>query len=134
GYELDVLKQTGFTDYIYVVKDIADHARREVIRMGVRGSAAASLVLYSLDVTDIDPLANRLVFERFLNLERHEMPDVDMDFADDSREEMIRYTSDKYGADRVAQIITFGTLGAKAALRDVGRALGLSYADTDRVV
>jgi len=133
-YELDVIRQTGFSSYILIVRDFAVTARSRGIPFGVRGSAAASLVLYSLGVTDIDPLANRLVFERFLNLERHEMPDVDMDFADDRREEMIRYTSEKYGADRVAQIITFGTLGAKAALRDVGRALGLSYSDTDRVV
>jgi DNA polymerase III subunit alpha len=133
SYELDVLKQTGFTDYIYVVKEIADFARKAGIRMGVRGSAAASLVLYVLDVTDIDPVANRLVFERFLNIERREMPDVDFDFADDRRDEMIRFAYERYGSDRVAQIITFGTLGAKAAIRDVGRALGMSYADTDRV-
>jgi DNA polymerase-3 subunit alpha len=133
AYELDVLKQTGFTDYIYVVKEIADYARSRRIRMGVRGSAAASLVLYVLRVTDIDPIANRLVFERFLNLERREMPDVDFDFEDDRRDEMIRFAYERYGADRVAQIITFGTLGAKAAIRDVGRALGMTYADTDRV-
>ncbi|MBK6661645.1 MAG: DNA polymerase III subunit alpha [Thermoflexaceae bacterium] len=132
-YELDVLKQTGFTDYIYVVKEIADYARKSGIRMGVRGSAAASLVLYVLNVSDIDPVANRLVFERFLNIERREMPDVDFDFADDRRDEMIRFAYDRYGKDRVAQIITFGTLGAKAAVRDVGRALGISYAETDRV-
>ena len=133
AYELDVLKQTGFTDYMYVVKEIGDYARKAGIRMGVRGSAAASLVLYVLGVTDIDPVANRLVFERFLNLERREMPDVDFDFADDRREEMIRFAYERYGAGNVAQIITFGTLGAKAALRDVGRALGMSYAETDRV-
>ena len=132
-YELDVLEQTGFTDYIYIVKQIADFARERDIRMGVRGSAAASLVLYSLGVTDIDPIANRLVFERFLNIERREMPDVDFDFADDRREEMIQFAYNLYGHDRVAQIITFGTLGAKAAIRDVGRALGLSFPDTDRV-
>jgi DNA polymerase-3 subunit alpha len=132
-YELDVLKQTGFTDYIYVVKEIADFAHREGIRMGVRGSAAASLVLYALEVTDIDPVANGLVFERFLNLERREMPDVDFDFADDRRDEMIKFAFDHYGHDRVAQIITFGTLGAKAAIRDVGRALGMTYGDTDRI-
>jgi DNA polymerase-3 subunit alpha len=101
--------------------------------MGVRGSAAASIVLYTLGITDIDPLENRLVFERFLNLERREMPDVDFDFADDRRDEMFRFAYERYGEDRVAQIITFGTLGAKAAVRDVGRALGLSYADADRV-
>ncbi len=132
-YELDVLKQTGFTDYMFVVKEIADFARKAGIKMGVRGSAAASLVLYALKVTDIDPVANRLVFERFLNIERREMPDVDFDFADDRRDEMIRFAYERYGKDRVAQIITFGTLGAKAAIRDVGRALGISYGDTDRV-
>ncbi len=133
SYELDVLKQTGFTDYIFVVKEIADFARKAGIKMGVRGSAAASMVLYVLGVTDIDPVANRLVFERFLNIERREMPDVDFDFADDRRDEMIRFAYERYGQDRVAQIITFGTLGAKAAIRDVGRALGMSYAETDRV-
>ncbi len=133
NYELDVLKQTGFTDYMYVVKEISDYAHKQKIRMGVRGSAAASLVLYALKVTDIDPVANNLVFERFLNLERREMPDVDFDFADDRRDEMIRFAYERYGKDRVAQIITFGTLGAKAAIRDVGRALGISYAETDRV-
>jgi len=133
AYELSVLEQTGFTDYIYVVKEIADYARERGIRMGVRGSAAASLVLYCLGVTDIDPVANRLVFERFLNIERREMPDVDFDFADDRRDEMIRFAYERYGHDRVAQIITFGTMGAKAAVRDVGRALGLTYAETDRV-
>jgi len=133
SYELDVLRQTGFTDYMFVVKEIADYARGAGIRMGVRGSAAASLVLYVLKVTEIDPVANRLVFERFLNLERREMPDVDFDFADDRRDELIRFAYERYGRDRVAQIITFGTLGAKAAIRDVGRALGISYAETDRV-
>lgn len=133
-YELDVIRRTGFSSYILIVRDFAVTARERGIPFGVRGSAAASIVLYSLGITDIDPLETRLVFERFLNLERREMPDVDMDFADDRREEMIRYTAAKYGHDRVAQIITFGTLGAKAALRDVGRAQGLAYADVDRVV
>ena len=132
-YELDVLEETGFTDYYYVVKEIADFARKQNIRMGVRGSAAASLALYALGVTDINPVEARLVFERFLNLERREMPDVDFDFADDRRDEMIRFAFDQYGEDKVAQIITFGTLGAKAAIRDVGRAMGLSYGDTDKV-
>ena len=132
-YELEVLRQTGFTDYMYVVREISDYAHERGIRMGVRGSAAASLVLYVLGVTDIDPVANRLVFERFLNLERREMPDVDFDFEDERRDELIRFAYDRYGRDRVAQIITFGTLGARAAIRDVGRALGLTYAETDRV-
>ena len=111
----------------------AQHARQQGIQMALRGSAAASIILYCLGVTDIDPLEHRLVFERFLNIERKEMPDVDMDFAEDRRDEMIRYAAERYGHDRVAQIITFGTLGAKASIRDVGRALGMSYADVDRV-
>ena len=133
NYELDVLKQTGFTDYIFVVKEIADYARRENIPMGVRGSAAASLVLFSLAATDIDPVSNGLVFERFLNPERKQMPDVDFDFADNRRDEVIRFAYDRFGEDKVAQIITFGTLGARAAIRDVGRALGMSYGDVDSV-
>jgi DNA polymerase-3 subunit alpha len=132
-YELDVVRQTGFADYILVVQDFADHARLLGIQMALRGSAAASIILYCLGVTDIDPLEHRLVFERFLNIERKEMPDVDMDFAEDRRDEMIRYAAERYGKDRVAQIITFGTLGAKASIRDVGRALGMSYGDVDRV-
>ncbi len=132
-YELDVVQQTGFTNYIHIVREIATFARSQGIRMGVRGSAAASLVLYCLGVTDIDPLAANLVFERFLNLERPEAPDVDFDFSDERREEVLRFAANRYGSDRVAQIITFGTLGAKAAVRDVGRALAMSYADVDRV-
>ena len=132
-YELEVIQQTGFADYILIVADFAQHARAQDILMAVRGSAAASIVLYCLGVTDIDPLVHRLVFERFLNVERKEMPDVDLDFAEDRRDEMIRYAAEKYGRDRVAQIITFGTLGAKASIRDTGRALGMTYADVDRV-
>ncbi|MEE8336821.1 MAG: DNA polymerase III subunit alpha, partial [Dehalococcoidia bacterium] len=132
-YELDVVRETGFTNYILVVHDFALFARKAGIPMGVRGSAAASLILYSLNITDIDPLAHRLVFERFLNVERREMPDVDFDFADDRRDEVIRYAAERFGRDHVAQIITFGTLGAKAAIRDSGRALGLSYGDVDRI-
>ena len=133
-YELDVVEQTGFADYILIVARLrAASPASSGILMGVRGSAAASIILYCLGVTDIDPLEHRLVFERFLNLERREMPDVDFDFADDRRDEVIRYVAENYGHDRVAQIITFGTLGAKASIRDVGRALGMSYADVDRV-
>ncbi|MDP6102845.1 MAG: DNA polymerase III subunit alpha, partial [Dehalococcoidia bacterium] len=133
AYELDVIKKTQFDNYMLVVWDIATFTRENNILFGVRGSAAASLVLYCLGVTDVDPLEHRLVFERFLNLERREMPDVDMDFQDDRREEVIAYVRRKYGGDHVAQIITFGTLGAKAAIRDTGRALGMTYADVDRV-
>ena len=132
-YELEVIAETGFAEYILIVRDIARFAREQRIPMGVRGSAAASIVLYCLDVTDIEPTQYRLVFERFLNPERREMPDVDFDFADDRREEVIRYAAERYGRDRVAQIVTFGTLGAKAAIRDSGRALGMSYGEVDRV-
>jgi DNA polymerase-3 subunit alpha len=133
AYELDVIEKTQFDNYMLVVWDIAAFTRDNNILFGVRGSAAASLVLYCLGITDIDPLQYRLVFERFLNLERREMPDIDMDFQDDRREEVIAYVRHKYGGDHVAQIITFGTLGAKAAIRDTGRALGMSYPDVDRV-
>jgi DNA polymerase-3 subunit alpha len=132
-YELDVIRKTQFANYFLVVWDIAAFTRQENILFGVRGSAAASLALYCLEVTDIDPLYYRLVFERFLNLERQEMPDIDMDFQDDRRDEVMAYVRRKYGGDHVAQIITFGTLGAKAAIRDTGRALGMAYSDVDRI-
>ena len=132
-YELDVIRYTKFANYFLVVWDIIKFVRQRNILFGVRGSAAASVVLYSLGITDVDPLEYRLVFERFLNMERKEMPDIDMDFQDDRRDEVLHYVIDKYGSDRVAQIITFGTMGAKAALRDVGRALGMGYGDVDRI-
>jgi DNA polymerase-3 subunit alpha len=132
-YELEVIKQTGFALYILIVWDIVSFAHKRGIMYGPRGSAAGALVLYLLGISDVDPIANNLTFERFLNIERKEMPDVDMDFADDRRDEMIEYVAQKYGRDHVAQIITFGTLGAKAALRDVGRAQGIPYGDVDRV-
>ena len=131
AYELDVIRKTNFPDYFLVVWDILDFTRNSGILYGVRGSAAASLVLYTLGVTNIDPMRYRLVFERFLNIERKEMPDIDMDFQDDRRDEVIDYVVRRYGADRVAQIITFGTLGAKAALRDTGRVLGMPYGEVD---
>ncbi|MEE8518726.1 MAG: DNA polymerase III subunit alpha [Dehalococcoidia bacterium] len=132
-YELDVINETQYPNYFLVVGDIADFARRNGIVFGVRGSAASSLALYCLSVTEINPLAYSLVFERFLNIERKEMPDIDMDFQDDRREEAIKYVVEKYGADHVAQIITFGTMGAKAAIRDSGRALGMPLVDVDRI-
>ena len=132
-YELEVIKQTNFDNYFLVVWDIARFVRERDIFFAVRGSAAASLVLYCLGVTNVNPLPYRLVFERFLNLERKEMPDIDMDFQDDRREEVINYVVDKYGREHVAHIITFGTLGARAAIRDVGRALAMPYGDVDRV-
>ena len=132
-YELQVVSQTGFAEYFLIVADFARFALEQQIAKTVRGSAAGSLILYCLGITDIDPLAYGLVFERFLNPERREMPDIDMDFADNRRDEVIRYVAEKYGRDRVAQIITFGTLGAKAAVRDTGRALGMALGDVDRV-
>ena len=132
-YELEVIRHTQFANYFLVVWDICDFVHRNSIMFGVRGSAAASVALYCLGITDVDPLEYRLVFERFLNLERKEMPDIDMDFQDDRRDEVLHYVIDRYGSDRVAQIITFGTMGAKAALRDVGRSLGMSYGDVDRI-
>jgi DNA polymerase-3 subunit alpha len=133
AYELEIIKQTQFADYFLVVWDLISFAKKQNILFGVRGSAAASLALYCLGITNIDPLTNKLVFERFLNVERREPPDIDLDFQDDRRDEMIAYVNQKYGSDHVAQIITFGTLGARAALRDVGRALGMPYSQVDRV-
>ena len=133
AYELEVIQKTRFADYFLVVWDLISFARKQNILFGVRGSAAASLVLYCLNITDIDPIAHNLVFERFLNIERRELPDIDLDFQDDRRDEVIAYVNQKYGTDHVAQIITFGTLGAKAAIRDVGRALGMPYSQADRV-
>ena len=133
NYELDVIKKTHFSDYFLVVWGIVSFARKNDILMGVRGSAAASLVLYCLDITVVDPLKYRLVFERFLNIERKEMPDIDMDFQDDRRDEVMNWVVKEYGEDKVAQIVTFGTMGAKAVLRDVGRVQGLSYGDVDAV-
>ena len=132
-YEMEVIRQTRFANYFLVVWDIARFVRENDILLALRGSAAASLVLYCLDVTDVNPMTYGLVFERFLNVERKELPDIDMDFQDDRREEVINYVVQKYGREHVAQIITFGTLGARAAIRDTGRALAMSYADVDRV-
>ena len=132
-YELDVVEKTDFADYFLVVWDLFKFVNRHRILTAVRGSAAASLVLYCLEVTEINPLEHGLVFERFLNVERKEMPDIDMDFQDDRREEVIRYCVERYGRDHVAQIITFGTLGARAALRDTARALNLGNPAGDRL-
>ena len=133
-HEIDVITRTHFADYFLVVWDIVTFAKLSGISYGVRGSAAASLVLFCLSITDIDPIEYGLVFERFLNIERREMPDIDLDFEDDRREEMLTYVNDKYGNDHVAQIITFGTMGARAALRDAGRALGMPYGQVDSIV
>ena len=132
-YELDVIRQMDFADYFLVVWDLVAYARSQGILVGVRGSAAASAVLYCLNITDIEPLAYSLVFERFLNLERKEMPDIDLDIEDARRDEVIDYVTRRFGQDRVAQIISFGTFGARGGIRDVGRALGMSFGEVDQV-
>ena len=133
AYELDVINQTGFPLYMLIVWDFVKFARAQNIPCLPRGSAGGSLVSYCLGITDVDPVANKLVFERWLNPERKEMPDIDMDFADSRRAEILDYVANKYGRERTAQIITFGTLGAKAALRDVGRVLDLPLNMVDQV-
>jgi DNA polymerase-3 subunit alpha len=132
-YELGVIARMGYAPYFLIVQDFVRFAKRAGILTTVRGSAAGSLVLYALGVTDVDPLQYRLPFERFLNPQRYTLPDIDVDFMDSRRDEVIRYVIDKYGADHVAQIITFGTMGARQAVRDVGRVMGLPYGDVDRI-
>jgi DNA polymerase-3 subunit alpha len=132
-YELGIIEETKFSDYFLVCWDIFNFVNERGILSAVRGSAASSLVLYCLEVTQIDPVEADLFFERFLNVERREMPDIDMDFADDRREEVIKYCIDHYGRDHVAQIITFGTLGAKAAIRDTARAMALPLELSDKL-
>jgi len=132
-YELDVINKTGFPDYMLIVWDYVKFARSRGIPCLPRGSAGASLVLYALGITDVDPVKNKLLFERFLSPERLEMPDIDTDFADSRRQEILDYIANKYGRENVAQIITYGTLGAKAAIRDMGRVLGLDPNEVDRV-
>ena len=133
-YELTVINQMGFTDYYLIVWDFIKYARDHEIMVGPgRGSGAGSLVAYSLAITNIDPMKYNLIFERFLNSERVSMPDFDIDFCYERRPEVISYVTRKYGADRVAQVITFGTLAARACVRDVARALEMPYSDTDRL-
>jgi DNA polymerase-3 subunit alpha len=133
-FELDVLGKTGFTSYFLIVWDFIDYAKRHGIPVGPgRGSAAGSLIAYVLNITDLDPLRYGLFFERFLNPERISPPDIDIDFCYNRRGEVIDYVRKKYGERCVAQIITFGTLGAKMAIRDVGRVMGLSYGEVDRL-
>jgi len=127
-YEVDVIKQMGFPGYFLVVADFITWAKSQGIRVGPgRGSAAGSMVVYAMGITELDPLAHGLIFERFLNPERVSMPDIDVDFDDHRRPEVIRYVTDKYGDDRVAQIVTYGTIKAKQALQDSARVLGMPY-------
>lgn len=134
-YELSVIISMGYAEYYLIVQDFVGYAKRKGIAVGPgRGSGAGSLIAYLLNITDVNPLRFGLIFERFLNPERVSMPDFDIDFCYIRREEVIRYVSEKYGSERVSQIITFGTMAAKAALRDAARAMGLSYADGDSIV
>ncbi len=133
-YEFSVITEMGFADYFLIVWDFIQYAKQNGIMVGPgRGSVAGSLVAYALEITEIDPLKYNLIFERFLNPGRKKMPDIDTDFCDTRRDEMIRYVVEKYGKDRVAQIVTFGTLKARAAVRDSGRVLGLPIPLVDRV-
>jgi DNA polymerase-3 subunit alpha len=133
-YEIDTVKQMGFPDYFLIVWDFVKYAKENGIPVGPgRGSAAGALVSYSLGITELDPIANNLVFERFLNPHRVSMPDIDIDFCYEKRHLMLEYVTQKYGHDHVAQIVTFGTLGAKMAIKDVGRVLGIPYKLTDEM-
>ncbi|MGD0950189.1 MAG: DNA polymerase III subunit alpha [Candidatus Binatia bacterium] len=134
NHELKVIKKMGFAGYFLIVADFTNYAKRRGIPVGPgRGSAAGSLVAYALGITDLDPIPYNLLFERFLNPERRSMPDIDMDFCFERRDEVIQYVRQKYGDDRVAQIITFGTLKGKQAIKDVGRVLNFSFVETDRM-
>lgn len=133
-YELGVIKRMGYVDYFLIVWDFINYAKQNGIAVGPgRGSGAGSIVAYSLAITDIDPIRYNLLFERFLNPERVSMPDIDVDFCYERRQEVIDYVVRKYGKDKVVQIVTFGTLAARAVIRDVGRVLDMPYADVDRV-
>ena len=134
AYELGVIGSMGYDDYFLIVQDYVNFAKSKGIPVGPgRGSGAGSLVAYCIGITEVDSIAFDLLFERFLNPERVSMPDIDVDFCYNRRDEVISYVADKYGRDHVSQIITFGTLAARAAIRDVGRAIGMSYADVDVV-
>ncbi|MEE8357769.1 MAG: DNA polymerase III subunit alpha [Anaerolineales bacterium] len=132
-YELDIIKSMGFDTYFLIVWDLIQYAQEQGIWYNARGSAAGSIVSYCLEITPIDPLEHNLIFERFLNPGRISMPDIDLDFPDDRRAEMMHYCADKYGHDKVAQIITFGTMKARAAIRDVGRVMDIPLQEVDRV-
>ena len=132
-HELGIIHQMGFDAYFLIVWDLVNFARRRDIWYNARGSAAGSLVAYCLSITMVDPLEHDLIFERFLNPSRQTMPDIDLDFQDDRRDEMLRYTAEKYGAENVAQIITYGSMKARAAIRDVGRVLEIDPEKVDRL-
>ena len=132
--EIEMIKKMRFAGYFLIVWDFIHYARAQGVPVGPgRGSAAGSLVSYALKITDVDPMQYELLFERFLNPERISMPDIDIDFCMRRRGEMIEYVRQKYGSESVAQIITFGTMAAKAVLKDAGRALDMPYGDVDRL-
>jgi DNA polymerase-3 subunit alpha len=133
NYELKIIKDMGFDAYFLIVWDLIQYAQQNNIWYNARGSAAGSIVSYCLEITPIDPLTHNLIFERFLNPGRISMPDIDLDFPDDRRAEMMQYCADKYGHDKVAQIITFGTMKARASIRDVGRVMDIPLQEVDRV-
>ena len=134
NYELDIIEKMGYVEYFLIVWDFINYAKKKGIVVGPgRGSAAGSIVAYTLRITDVDPIKYNLIFERFLNPERVSMPDIDIDFCYERRQEVIDYVIEKYGKEKVSQIITFGTMKAKAAIRDVGRVLDLSYRETDEI-
>jgi DNA polymerase-3 subunit alpha len=134
AYELKVMEDMGYSSYFLITWDLINHARESNIRVGPgRGSAAGSAVAYTLWITDLDPIKYDLLFERFLNPSRISMPDLDMDFDSRYRDEMIRYAAERYGRDHVAQIVTFSTIKARAAVRDAARVLGMPYAVGDKV-
>ena len=134
NYELSIIKKTGFASYFLIVQDFVNWAKEQRIVVGPgRGSAAGSLASYLLNITNVDPIKNNLLFERFLNPERISLPDIDLDFTDRRRDEVLEYVAQKYGRDKVAQIITFGTMAARAVIRDVGRALGYAYSYCDQL-
>jgi DNA polymerase III subunit alpha len=134
AYELEIIREMGFAGYFLIVADFIDYARKSGIPVGPgRGSAAGSLTAYALKITDIDPIRYGLLFERFLNPGRISMPDIDIDFCIKNRDKVIDYVSEKYGRENVSQIITFGTMKARAVIRDVGRSLNMSYAEADRI-
>lgn len=133
-YELNIIKKTGLAGYFLIVREIVEYARQKGIPVGPgRGSAVGSLVLYSLGITDVDPLKYNLIFERFLNPERISLPDIDADFGDIRRDEVIEFIKKRYGEKNVTQVITFGTMQARAVVRDVGRVMGISYSEIDRL-
>jgi len=133
-FELKTIKNTGYPGYFLIVQDITNEAKNLGVTVGPgRGSAAGSVVAYCIGITDVDPIKYNLLFERFLNPDRISLPDIDIDFDDEGRDKIINYVIDKYGYDQVAQIITYGSMAAKSAIRDAGRVLELPLSDTDRL-